>query len=224
MIYRILKVFIAVLLVGSSPVFAQEESNVEDSLMNENREEKQPPRVFPQFFFGWSYIHPLGGYGKGRDIKFTDGTSDQFRGMELGLGFELGYIYWLNHINFASDNIKLGVKTVYFAPEFTFKNTYNLNKADFNNSFKVGPTFAYNPSGYLVIQGSIIAGPSLFYNGYWNNVNFLFNYGAEFSIRFHPIYVGVGVTFGKYKFNAPHLKDQFEIPTTRLGITFGFNF
>ena len=220
---RILQVLIVFLLIGTSTVFGQEENNAKDPLMNESVQKEQP-RVFPQFFFGWSYIDPLGAYGKGKNVDFADGTSEQFRGMELGLGFELGYIYWLNHINFASDKIKLGVKTVYFSPEFTFKNTYNLDKADFNNSFKVGPTFAYNPSGYLVIEGSIVAGPSLFYNGYWKNVNLLFNYGAELTIRFRPIYVGVGVTFGKYKFNATHLKDQFEIQTTRLGITFGFNF
>ena len=203
--------------------FAQDEEAEMDSLISLDKQQAEQ-RIFPQFFFGWSYIKPLGKYGAGQTVEFTDGTSDQFRGMGLGIAFELGYIYWLNDLLPESGNMRLGFKTVYFSPQFIFKNSYELNALDFNNSFKVGPTFAFNPTGPLVLEASITAGPSLFYNGYMQNLNLLFNYGFELTVRFRPVYIGVGVTFGKYALERDDLKDKFETPTTRLGVTFGFNF
>lgn len=220
---RNLLLLFALLIFMQTNTFAQEDKAEIDSLIaliNQQKEE----HIFPEFFFGWSYIKPLGEYGEGKIVKRTDGTTEHYRGMELGLSFELGYIYWLNHINFSSDKMKFGFKTVYFNPQFVFKNSYDLKEADFNNSFKVGPTFAYNPFDYFVMEANFFAGPTLFYNGHWQNLNLIFNYGFELSIRFKPVYIGVGVTFGKYKIETSSLKDRFEIPTTRLGITFGFNF
>lgn len=221
--FKSLLLLIVILLFAEINIFAQEDKAEMDTLIS--IDEPQPlPRIFPQFFFGWSYIKPLGKYGKGKSIEMADGTTNQYRGMELGLSFELGYIYWLNQLNFSSDKMKFGFKTVYFNPQFVFKNSYNLNEPDFSNSFKVGPAFAYNPSGYLVLEADFIVGPTLFYNGYWQNVSLLFNYEFELTARFSPVYITLGATFGKYTIETASLKNRFEIPTTQLEITFGFNF
>ena len=211
------------LLFAQVDTFAQEDKAETDSLISLDKQ-KAPPRVFPQFFFGWSYINPLGKYGKGKSVEMADGTTEQFRGMKLGFSFELGYIYWLEQLKFPRDNMKFGFRTVYFSPQFIFKNSYDLNQADFNNSFKVGPSFAYNPSGYLILEADLFVGPTLFYNGYWDNLNLLLNYGFQLNARFNPVYIGIGVTFGKYTLENPSLKDRFEVPTTRMEVTFGFNF
>lgn len=221
--FRNLLLLSTFLMVAGTSVFAQEDKAKTDSLVSLDQKQNEP-KIFPQFFFGWSYLKPLGKYSKGKTVEFTDGTSDKFRGMGLGIGFELGYIYWLEDLLPASDNMKLGFKTVYFSPQFIFKNSYDLSELDFNNSFKVGPSFAFNPTGSIVLEGDITAGPTLFYNGYWGNLNLLFNYGFELSVRFRPVYVGVGVTFGKYTFDRSGLKNRFKTPTTRMGVTFGFNF
>lgn len=221
--YRSLLLLLMLLTLASVPTYSQEEKTKTDSLiaLDEQHTEQE---VLPGFYFGWSYIKPFGQYRKSQMVDFTDGTSEKYKGKSLGLGFELGYFYWLDGINFPTEKLRLGVKTVYFSPHFIFQNSYELNIADINNSFKVGPSLAYNSSGNFVLEANITLGPTISYNTYWENLNLLFNYGAELSIRYKPIYVGIGFTFGQYNLEREELKDRFTTSTSRMNVTFGFNF
>lgn len=180
--------------------------------------------VFPNFYFGWSYLKPIGKYSKTQVDMLTHGETHTNPGKNIGLGFELGYFYWLEGINFFSDKMKLGVKTIYLSPQFIFINNYKLEDFDFNNSFKIGPTLAYNPIGSLVVDGTFTIGPTLFYSGSWDHLSLIFNYGFEIGVRYKPIYLGVGATFGQYNLDRQELVEMVRFPTSRMNITFGFNF
>lgn len=216
------------LAIASSYSFSQEETSEIDTVFIDryyiDGYKIKEKTVFPNFYFGWSYLNPIGGYSKTQTSLYHNGESKVTPGKSIGLGFELGYFYWLEGINFSTDRMRLGVKTVYLSPQFIFINNYNLDNFDFNNSFKVGPTFAYNAAGSLVVDGSFTIGPTLFYNGNWQHLSLVFNYGLEIGVRYKPIYFGVGATFGQYTLKTEQLINEFRLPTSRMNVTFGFNF
>src|SRR5690554_3522154 len=121
--------------------------------------EKSPPQKnhkLPKFFFGWSFLKPIGGYASTPVTSYTDYSYDNYGEVNTGpyylnrgVSFEIGTIVWFEEFHFLPPKMNLGTMVVFFNPQLLFHGKsqgfdpfFFFNTDEFILSTKVGPSFA----------------------------------------------------------------------------------
>ncbi len=198
-------------------------------------QKRKRPRLknkLPNFFFGFSYLRPIGDYTT--DLHYQNEYDYAYSPptrIDGGVSFEIGNIFWLDQLKGLPEQLSLGAMVVYASPQIFMDTRSDLtayiipgsNITDFVLSFKLGPSIAYNPTRNLFLEANFTAEPSFYFRNQGKPI-FLMRYSPRVNIRFRPIYVGLGFSFGTYQ-KKNHLSNEYETAgLSQMRVTLGFNF
>lgn len=186
---------------------------------------EKAPRVennLPSFFFGFSYIKPIGEYANTPSSTLYGFQDTIHNYLTSGASFEVGQIVWFEELVLPED-VSIGAKIVYISPQFIFERSaidfstpfFFLDAKELILASKVGPAFSYRLGRNLFLETAFLFEPSLHF---MNNAALLIRYNPQISLRFKPFYFGFDFSFGRYKYG------YNKRSVNQMRITFGINF